>query len=389
MNKAVSGYEKLPGGYRSVFSLSSRMHGTLWMGDDHLLHVRASEFNETVRRIFLKDIELITMTPNRERGWITSVLAVIALVVALWMGGIAYVVVNADPFWWSVTREAAAAGLFLAVLSLGLALVAWYWLQGPIGRVYIHTAVHREEVLALRRLRQAEKTLQILLPRIEAVQGGLASLLVQRAPEPERVWLPSRFEVRPADNLKPKKPFQRGWHYAFFSWVLWGETLSVVTLLVPSALIIWLSSYHLIVYVALAAVALARQHLQNSSLPIRVLTWAAIGLQFTQNSVTGLFSFFSEMYYAIEADAVEQAQQMYTASPVIQGLTVFFAAVLTIVALLGLLELRRGAQGRPFVAVVPPPKPRPTPPPLRGVDPAAVPPLPGVSETRPTETEPT
>jgi len=379
MSKPVTQqYEKLPGGYRAVFTLSSRAHGTLWLGSDHVLLVRSTEFSETVRRVFLKDIELVTITPSRDRIWATLLVGTWALLALLAGYGILYA--------FDFGGGAPLAGFVASVLAAFAAWTVWYWQQGPTGRVRIHTAVHSDDVLALTRLRKAEQAFAILLPKIAEVQGRMEDELLRREPEPERVWMPSRHAVAaPATEFKPKPRFKPGWHYAFYIWMIWGEVLSITALLVQTEFVTWLGGYHMLIYVAIAAGALTVQHRSNSSAMVRGITWAAIATQFAQFSIAGMYSFFIGMQNPLDPEALSRAQTALNASPAAQAMTVAFAAALTAMAVLGILELRRGGQGPLQEAPAPVPGPAKrtaAPPPLPRADTgeAAPPPLPDTQE---------
>ncbi len=134
---------------------------SLYAAEDHLLVVDLTAFTERYRRFYFRDVQAISIRKT-PRG---SVLALVSLAVALGFAGLGAMLFPAPDaigFWVFVSL----ASLF-ALVALGNVLL------GPSCRVSLHTAVHVEELPSLRRVRQAERALDVIVARIDAAQGPL------------------------------------------------------------------------------------------------------------------------------------------------------------------------------------------------------------------------
>lgn len=87
----------------------------------------------------------------------------------------------------------AVLGVMLACCVGGLALNT---ALGPTCNCYLWTAVHKEELQCLRRLRTAQRVVNALIPPIEAAQGGAVTL-------PDMAVAAGRVEVRPTPAVSP------------------------------------------------------------------------------------------------------------------------------------------------------------------------------------------
>jgi len=152
MSKTVREYQRLPGRKRRFFGCN-----TLWLGKDHLLHIDSNVFAENYKRLYYSDIQAI-ITRKTDRGRNTNiVLGVFAGLAALAHFGL---------------RDAGAfvGGIIASLLLLGLVI---NWLRGPTCLCYVHTAVQRQRLPSLSRLRIAERAVNRLTPLVERAQGRL------------------------------------------------------------------------------------------------------------------------------------------------------------------------------------------------------------------------
>jgi hypothetical protein len=147
-------YSKLPGRRRGLF-----VSGSLWLGADHFLSVRNLRFTEDYRRFYFRDVQAIVIrkTPRFyfPVPWLWALFAsFVPLVIAL--------VAN---------QSVLGALLFLppAGIVLWLAFAAIF--QGC--RCHVQTAVSREEIPALVRLRHARRAVEILSAKVAEAQGAL------------------------------------------------------------------------------------------------------------------------------------------------------------------------------------------------------------------------
>jgi len=145
-------YKKLPGrGFRrgSFLSLSG-IRAALWLGQDHLLCIYNKGYEEEYRRFYFRDIQaIITHQNNRRLVW-NIIFGVFALSFAFW--GLPLLMVSA--------------------IFLGFILINW--LRGPTCSCYVQTAVSREILPSLNRLKHVNHAITRLTRVIEQVQGHLS-----------------------------------------------------------------------------------------------------------------------------------------------------------------------------------------------------------------------
>jgi hypothetical protein len=161
---AKSVYRKLTRRKRTLLGYSQ-----LWLAPDHILLVKSMRLVEQYQRFALADIQAITITKSPDR---TPYQVVAALAATLW--ALTFLAVNA-PF---------AKYFFVITGAIALAAVIVDLLRGPYCRCNLTTAVSRELLRPVSRLRTAQSFLAIVQPAIEAVQGSLGP------PEEVRVSLP-------------------------------------------------------------------------------------------------------------------------------------------------------------------------------------------------------
>ncbi len=152
---AKSIYRKISGRRRGLGGYSQ-----LWLAPDHLLLVESSRFIEQYRRFALADIQAIVITglPDRTPWQIAAIAISIVWTLALFA-----VTPLIEKIFFGVTGAVA-----IAVSIADLA-------RGPRCRCYLHTAVTRELLSPVSRLRLARAFLDRLRPVVESVQGMLAA----------------------------------------------------------------------------------------------------------------------------------------------------------------------------------------------------------------------
>ena len=157
-NREVS-YKRLPGRglRRKGFIAITRIYCTLWLANDHILSVDNRIFSESYRRFYFRDIQaIIVQQTRRGKVWniAWSVLTGFAVVLAL-----------------SFKKY----GILPFGILAGLFMVAWFvnWVLGPTCTCEIITAVQRETLPSLGRLKTAEKVIPALRQVIKKTQGEL------------------------------------------------------------------------------------------------------------------------------------------------------------------------------------------------------------------------
>lgn len=147
-------YKRLPG--RVLRGLILGNH-TLWMAGDHILSVDNRGFSESYKRFYFRDIQAITIQQtNRGKIW-NSIWVILAGLSAL----AALESERDDVLPWLIMT-----GIFVVLLIIN-------WARGPTCRYDIITAVQRETIPSLSRMRTAEKVTRTLRRLIKKTQGEI------------------------------------------------------------------------------------------------------------------------------------------------------------------------------------------------------------------------
>jgi hypothetical protein len=156
---ANSIYRRLTGRARTLGGYSQ-----LWIAPDHILLLRSTRFREYYQRFALADIQALAITELPSRLPLQAALGATA---ALWM--LAFTLVSSR----------FGKGFFLLTGVIAIAFVIKDIARGARCRCFLHTAVSREPLTPVSRMRTARQFLSQILPAIEAVQGAIAGELVQ------------------------------------------------------------------------------------------------------------------------------------------------------------------------------------------------------------------
>lgn len=149
-------YQYLARGF-PVFPLR---RASLWLGEDHLLHVRHGAFEDRYHRFYFKDIQRIAVYRTARamlQSGILMLLTIAALLAAFSAAGIGFRI-----FW-----------------SLIVGLLLWWLVFSAIGGhscvCTLQTATGEKRLMAPERLREATRILRRVHPLINAAQAPLAS----------------------------------------------------------------------------------------------------------------------------------------------------------------------------------------------------------------------
>lgn len=142
-------YRKLPGGGSLLLS-----YARLYRAEDHVLQVMSTGFSESYLRFYYRDIQGISLRKTHTGKIVNAVLGAVMLVFSSLL-----FVPGAEPAGYFLM------GLFGIPLLVNVAF-------GPTCAAHIQTAVQRQKLTSLGRLRAARNTLRMLLPLIESAQGG-------------------------------------------------------------------------------------------------------------------------------------------------------------------------------------------------------------------------
>jgi hypothetical protein len=171
-------YKKIASGARPGRISTSRL--SLWRGPDHLLQIDRDHYIETYRRFYYSDIEVFTVRlDNRRRNFavILGILIALCLLFAV---------------------AASSASIFFFIMT-GFFLVPFIYnmVRGPTCVVYVATAVQREELQSVRRLKGAMRLLQVIRDGAALTQGVLA---------PDMVRVNFELKNAPAGSIPPAIP---------------------------------------------------------------------------------------------------------------------------------------------------------------------------------------
>jgi len=158
-------YRRLTGRKRTLSGYSQ-----LWLAPDHVLLVKSTRFTEEYQRFALADIQAIVITALPGRPLVLQLAGVVGAIA--WTLGLL------------AAGSAFGKGFFAVTGALALALVIVDIARGTLCRCYLHTAVSRELLEPMARLRAAHAFLAQLRPAIEAVQGSLAPERVAMLEQP-------------------------------------------------------------------------------------------------------------------------------------------------------------------------------------------------------------
>jgi hypothetical protein len=153
MAKPKSIYRRLTGRYRTLLGYSQ-----LWIAPDHLLLLKSSRVAEEYRRFAFSDIQAVVITELPD----SQVAQVVAILGSLLWTALALTV--SSPF---------GQGFFLLTGFWLMALSVVSLARGQRCRCHLYTAVSRELLTPVRRMRTARTLLTRIRPEIEAVQGTL------------------------------------------------------------------------------------------------------------------------------------------------------------------------------------------------------------------------
>jgi hypothetical protein len=149
-----SEYRRIPG--RSWLTVAGRH--SLWLGDDHVLSVWNYYVIEEYKRFYFRDIQALWISRTSRRrslGLVFGGLVAFFLLI-VW-----------------VTRSSPLVIFPAFPLLVFSSLFVINWARGPSCECWVQTAVQTERLVCLRRMKTAQRALQLLRRRIEAVQGRL------------------------------------------------------------------------------------------------------------------------------------------------------------------------------------------------------------------------
>jgi hypothetical protein len=317
--KKTKEYKRLPGRKRHAFG-----YNTLYLGRDHLLLISSRGMSEDYKRFYYRDIQAFI---TRKTVW-GKVQNIVMGVMAAGMGLLT----------WHVGWEdgGMVLAIFAAFFLIGLTANL---LMGPTCVCHIQTAVQREKLPSLNRIRTARRAIDRIKPFIGETQGQVTPEMLAGADFAIGGHLPP--------TPKPRlRTVSTTYHFLLFGLILAGGVVTAVDVYYNHPALVLAATVLGLVTPALAILALVRQHDSTLNRRLQRVTWAAlvyVGLVF-------LFTSISSTVVAITNP--EQSNQVWeliklraqlpmAENPWLLGLSIFFIFFAGIVSAFGLLFLGR------------------------------------------------
>lgn len=265
-------YRRLPGRAQKHFALLKNERCSLWLGHDHLLHIRRQYYRETAKRFYLKDLQAFNIGRTSWGRWLNIVLLG-------WIIGFTCTAVAAGI--WMDWGVGLAVGIVPVFLLAGVLLNTAF---GPTCACYLHTAVQTERLPSLGRLRTARRTVALLKPLIEAEQGRLTPEALEahtgeHSDVQASVYALDR-DGRWGRGAAPLRHETGAAHSILFPLFLPLAASNLVAVFHRNTGLLVFDVLCYLVIVGFLSAALIRQ--RNSDLPLnlRAMTWVALGALF-------------------------------------------------------------------------------------------------------------
>ncbi len=256
-------YRRLPGKKGGIASLH-----TLWMGDDHLLSVDSNSFSERYTRYYFKDIKAVyTRKTSAGKSW--NIILFSGLSISL------------ISLFFSLGDGATPGVVLLGVLSAILtAAVLANIMLGPTCICHIHMPIGISELPSLRRIKRVRKAMDLIRPRIEALQGALAPEEIRAVSSSAVTQLlpPGRVSrtARPAGAESKGAVYRGVVHLAAFSLLMLEAILGLATLRYDGRGFLAVCVLLTLVLFAFLVMAVVRQSSAPVPRPAGRLVWTAI-----------------------------------------------------------------------------------------------------------------
>ncbi|MBF0570818.1 MAG: hypothetical protein HQL12_02990 [Candidatus Omnitrophica bacterium] len=151
-------YRKFGGRVGNLTSYTS-----FWLADDHMLVCEDSGFLEKYKRFYFKDIQAVVVKKTNN-GIITTLVVFVLAMICLWFLG--HATKGWNIFWDILT------GFLFLILVINI-------FKGQTCNTYIQTAVQKDKLNGLNRVKKFDSFLSILKPLIQSFQGEMDTLILQ------------------------------------------------------------------------------------------------------------------------------------------------------------------------------------------------------------------
>lgn len=255
-------YQRMPG--KPFFPFVS---WSLWQGPDHLLWVTAIFFRERYKRFYYNDIQsVIVQRTGTHLIWtfVWGSLTILFGIIALAVSGTPYV-----------------SGTIFAVFLMALMTNI---LMGPSCCVFLQTAVQRQKLSSLRRVRTADKAMAIIKELVISKQGAWKKQesveaydksTLQVARDPLRS-VTSTYDKREREDLAPRGPFKPLLHQILFGLLLVMGILGSIQIMLKSLPIGLFETFLHGAVQIMVIVALVRWYRHLKGTMIAKINWLAL-----------------------------------------------------------------------------------------------------------------
>lgn len=324
-------YIRLPG---SFFSLRTRAR--LYRGKDHLLSLLNKGYTESYKRFYFKDIQAVVAQKTAD-GTVWNISFAIFTVSWILIALIIDEPVLSFVFGWI------PAGVFL-VLFLGNLL------SGPTCVSYIYTAVTKEKLRSLSRLRNAQSVMNTLRPFIDTAQGTLAGNVLDEHANimTGKSTTGIKQGMKSHKIIKTARYYDGRFHEILFYVLFLFGLLDFMKFYLHDVAITFLGWVLFLAVGILVIVSIVKQHnsIMNKEGWLVGITWATLGYLFVYFNV----SYFSIIFTSLKNQKMGQHElemiKIFSQKMPLDNLFIMIFYIVSIVyafttVTLGLILLRR------------------------------------------------
>jgi hypothetical protein len=286
MIRSKKEYIQLPGSY---FSLKTS--AKLFLGKDHLLSLQNTGYTESYKRFYFKDIQAIVAQKTGD-GMLWSI--VHAIFTAAWI----LLALIIDKPVYSFVFGWIPAGIFLISFLVNI-------LSGPTCVSYIYTAVTKEKLRSLNRLRKAQKVMVQLRPFIDNAQGRLTAEVLSAKGSMLKEKVAKEIEPRiVSQGEKETVPYYDGRYHEILFYVLFLFGLQDFIKFIFNHIAITFLGWVLFLVVGiLVVISIVKQHtsIMKKEGWLMGITWATL---------VYLFVYFNVNYFIIMITSLKNIEHM-------------------------------------------------------------------------------
>jgi hypothetical protein len=241
--------------YRRLKGTALFESNRLYAGQDHLLSIRNHFFSEEYLRFYYRDIQAVLT-----RKTITGKVINICLLIALSLFLLPAFLLSGG---WVV--------FFSFIASIIFIFLAFNLMKGPTAICHIQTLVQTSRLMAIKRLRGAEKVISQIKPLIEESQGAIPQGYIKNQTADD-----SSYRVIKGKSIELKH--EKGTlHLILFSFLLLSTGLIILDIFSPNLFLSLLSGAINLGIGAILIISLRKQHRSDIYKTIKIMTWSIAG----------------------------------------------------------------------------------------------------------------